>query len=192
MALDPVRVAGYAAKAGWRGGDLVIATALAYAESGGNPDKAGGLWNVAGAPADAGGQASQAYGRWQSGGWRQWAGFSSGKYLLFMPIAGPAAAAVDVAVVAGGATGGAALGIGEAAKNLPGGDLVSAAQNALTLGYKAGAWIADRNNWLRVAEVIIGGGLIIGALVIVSKPITGPIVSTVAGVAKKAATRGAA
>jgi hypothetical protein len=52
----------------------------------------------------------------------------------------------------------------------------SAAINAVGLAAKAGTWMSDPANWLRIAYVVLGGALVIGALIIVAKPVTEPVV----------------
>lgn len=182
MPASPATVSGWAYAAGWRYLDLAVAIAVAYSETGANTGHAGGVWNVPGGPADGSANAAAAYKRWQAGGWRQWPTYANGKYLLFMPIATPAAAAAEALLTSPA---------GAVATNVPGGDLVSAAQNALTLGIKTQAWVANRHNWARVAEVIVGGALLIGALVMVSKPVWKPAYETGQRIAAKVATRGA-
>ncbi|MGW2795182.1 hypothetical protein ACWC9H_35395 [Streptomyces sp. NPDC001251] len=52
-----------------------------------------------------------------------------------------------------------------------------------TLLLGAGKWMADPANWLRVAQVLAGGALLIGGVAIVAKPVTN---LTPMGLAKKA------
>src|SRR5688572_5840495 len=104
------------------------------ASSGGNPDRAGGLWALPGeAGGDAAGNAVKAYARWrQPGGWSLFREYASTKYLLFMPIAVPAVAHPDVvAIITGPAIRGAIGDLREAAGNLPGADMLDAARGAL-------------------------------------------------------------
>jgi hypothetical protein len=55
--LSPSQIAGYAQNAGWSGADLVTATAIALAESSGNPAAPGDIDNPV--------QGAQSYGLWQ-------------------------------------------------------------------------------------------------------------------------------
>jgi hypothetical protein len=71
----------------------------------------------------------------------------------------------------GDIAGAAASGIGQVTG-------LDAAGNALSLAAKAGTWISDPGNWLRVAYVILGGALLIGALIVVAQPVAGPLVKT--------------
>lgn len=134
--------------------------------------------------------ARAAYGIWKSGGWGPWEAHTSNAYLFYMPVALTAVQASQVQQII--------TNPGESAKavadQLPGADMLDAAQGALTLGYKSAGWIGNRNNWVRVAYVMLGTGLIWGGLLMVAgKPIaktTGAVVGSVvpAGKAVKAAT----
>lgn len=157
--ITPAAIADACVAAGWRGGDLSVAVAVAIASSGGNPDRAGGLFAIPGvAGGDPAAAARAAYALWQKPA--AWGGFPahrSRRYLLYMPIAVPAAAAAEARAIA--ANPGAELG-----KGLPGADAVETARSALTLAVKAGAWMSNRNNWARVAQVMLGG-LILGVAI---------------------------
>jgi hypothetical protein len=61
---------------------------------------------------------------------------------------------------------------------------VSTAIGALDLAARAGTWINDPGNWLRVAYVLVGGLLIIGALVVVALPVASNAVPQVRAVKK--------
>jgi hypothetical protein len=172
VAATPVTVAVYAAEAGWRGQDLVIAVAVRLA--------AGGVLNATQAAANAD------YARWRAEGWGAFGPYATRTYLLFMPAAAVAVADPNVQeVIAQPIVGGAAKeaigGVKDAAANLPGEDMLAQAKNALTLAYKAGAWMADPGNWARVAQVVLGGALILGGLVIIARNATGTIAGEVAG-----------
>lgn len=177
---DPVAIATYAARAGFRGTDLIVAVAVALGESGGNANKAGGLWNIPGAAGgDPAGNAAAAFSRWRSGGWGQWGAYRNNRYALFLPAAGAAATAESVVRLVDDPVGYVQDAVSTLAGKLPGGDALAAAQDALTLGYKAGAWLSDRNNWVRIAQVVVGSGMLLGAVIIISKP----AVDTVTGAA---------
>lgn len=192
--LNPVAIAIHGARAGWRGTDLTVATAVALAESGGNEAKPGGLWNLPGFPGgDPAGNAAAAYARQRSGGWGQWASHRNRAYILMMPIATAAALSADVAAfikdpgaAVGAVVSEAAGSLKLAAAAVPGATLIDSANSALTLGYKAGAWMAEPNNWQRVAQVILGGAMVVGSLVVLSKTaLTNVAGSAVGGVVKK-------
>lgn len=180
--LPPWTIAEHAARAGWRGTDLVIAVAVAMGESGGNEQRAGGLWSVAGDPGgDPAGNARAAFARWKQSGWSTFKAHNDKRYLLFMPGAAVAISSAGV-VEAIKDPAGAAKAV---ARDLPGADMLDAAQNALTLGYKSAGWLGNRNNWSRIAYVMLGTGLVWGGLLmVVGRPVmstTGAVVGSVLG-----------
>lgn len=89
-------IAQYAANAGFAGGNLTTAVAVALAESGGNtdahnPSGASGLWQVmwslhgfSGNPYDPQTNANAAFQVFQQQGWNAWTTHNSGAYLVFM------------------------------------------------------------------------------------------------------------
>lgn len=172
MPLNPVTVAEHAARAGWRGVDLVTAVAVAYAASGGFPERAGGLWALPGEPGgDAAGNAVKAHARWSAGGWGQWPAYTSRKYLIFMPPASAAVAAASVKNIIDTDTAKAgAKAVQEAATSIPVPNPLDAARDALTLAQRAGSWLSNSDNWVRIARVVVGGGMIIAAVVMVVRP----------------------
>jgi Lysozyme like domain len=190
----------HAHAAGFSGLDLRTAVAVALAESGGNTnarnlssrEDSRGLWqiNVRAHPEfassnlfDPAMNARAAKAVLNKQGWGAWSVFKNGKFLLFMPAATGAVAGLvttDVAASLPGA-GEIASGVGE----LTG---AKAAGEALTLAAKAGTWISDPRNWIRILYVALGGALVIGALVVVAQPIAtevaGPAVKTAIKAAK--------
>lgn len=192
--LNPVTIATHAARAGFRGTDLVTAVAVALAESGGNESKPGGLWNIgAGPPGTPASQAQQAFARHKAGGWAQWATHRSNAYLLFAPMAAAAAASAEVAGIIrdpAGAVENVIGGISEAAGNLPGADMLGTAQGAVALAYKAGYWLGDRHNLERVAQVIVGVGLIIASVVMLARPAIGAVSGGAVGMVAKPLMKG--
>lgn len=44
---------------------------------------------------------------------------------------------------------------------------------------RAGQWLGNPANWLRIVYVIVGGALVIGALVVVAKPVVDPVLNAV-------------
>lgn len=164
---------------------LAQATAIALAESGGNerahnrvpPDDSYGLWqiNMYGelGPARraqfgiASNEAlfdiatnAKAMHAISSGGasWRPWTTFQGARYWFFYPAAQGAATAV-LAARGAGAAGEAARGIADGVTE-PISDVASAAVEAAVGVRKAAAWLSDRNNWFRVAKVIVGASLV--------------------------------
>jgi hypothetical protein len=97
--LSATQIASYAYQAGFRGADLVIAVAVAFAESGGNPSAINttnangsrdyGLWQInsvhsdllaSGSWSNPADNARMAYSVWKGSGWRAWASYNSGSY----------------------------------------------------------------------------------------------------------------
>jgi hypothetical protein len=172
--LSAAEVAVACAKAGWRGigqtGDLTVAVAVALAASGGMVDQPGGLFAMSGAPADALGQAVAAHAKWATEGWGWSAVHRSRRYLLFVPTAAVAVTAAGVAAIVSNPAGAVSGVLGEAAKTLPGDSILDTAKGGLAVLVKAGVWLGDRENWVRVSRVVLGGALIIGAAVVIAKP----------------------
>lgn len=184
MALTPVAIARYAAVAGFRGGDLPTAVAVALASSGGWPDRAGGLWGLPGEPGgDPAGNAAKAFDRYRAGGWGMFAGYANTKYLLYMPVA--LVAVVDpsvVAIAAAPLVEGFKAGVESL---LPGSDMLDTARSGLSLLAKAGAWLSNRHNWVRVAQVAVGAGMIFASInIITDQKIVGVIGKTTDAVGK--------
>jgi hypothetical protein len=187
-------LAGFAANAGFTGDAAVKAVAIALAESGGRSDVvnsigATGLWqinqpvHVKAHPGwtqaylkDPINNAKAAY-ELSSGGtnWKPWVVYTTGAYLLYMP---QAKTAVD-------ANGGSKHGTAVPDNPLIPDAIEQQAQGLAALAQfpaKILAWISDRNNSIRIAKVVVGGGLVIGALIVVSRPVIEPAVKTVAKV----------
>lgn len=182
------QIAVYVAKAGFRGSDSITAIAVALAESGGDPTRAGGLWGLQGAPADPAGQAAGAYARHKSSGWRSFGAFASNRYLLYIPTATVAAASADAQAVIHDP----GKAVGSVVGELPGAGVIDSTKEALKLGEKAGAWIADSHNWVRVAQVIIGGAMVVGAFVIIARPAVDSVAGGVVGTIAKPILKGVA
>ena len=182
-------IAVWGAKAGWSvfppALDLATAVASALAASGGDPSKPRGLWGIQGG-GDGQAQATAAYQEWKAHGWSNFPGHHSGAWLLYLPIANAAVleAPVQNAVKdPAGTLGAIGKGVGELASQLPGADMLDQAKNALTLAYKAAAWLGDPHNWARVMLVVLGGGMVVGGIYLAAKK---PIDSAAGGVAKVA------
>lgn len=203
--LSPLKIAELAHAAGWRGQDLTVAVAVALAESGGRPDAVGdrglvtatwgpsvGLWQIRSlnaekgkgttrdelANADPATNARHAHQIWSSQGWGAWTVHTTRRYLLFMP----AAAAAVGARIAAGPIGSKAVGSVEDVAQDIGGSVLDAAQTGLSLAVKAGAWMSNPANWQRVAMVVVGGALVVAAVVAVIVPVAGAGVSKAADV----------
>ncbi len=201
--LSPAAIAQVAYAAGVTSrGDLATAVAIALAESGGNekarnprpPDNSYGLWqiNMLGALGPARRQqynlarnedlynpatnARVMFGI--SGGgknWAPWSTYNGLRYKAFLPAATLAAAGIAGAEATADAADAATGGV------------LGAAQEATGTVIKAGAWMSDRNNWMRVAKVVAGLALATGAaLTIAGKPLA----PTVKSALMLAATKG--
>lgn len=179
----------HAAAAGFRGADLQTSIAVALAESGGDPsahaltsrEDSRGLWqiNVRAHPELSGNlydpatnaRAARAVLRKQ--GWGAWSVFKSGKFLLYMPVAGVAVRDLPAGVDTGDPAADALAGPVDALKGAAGG-VVETGKAILSVGElaaKAGTWMAQPGNWLRVMYVVLGGMLVVGALVVVAAPL---------------------
>lgn len=206
--MNLVQVLGVAYDAGVRDPiQLARAGAIAMAESSGNPrahnavppDDSYGLWqiNMLGALGperraryqlasndalyDPATNARVMFGI--SGGgtnWRPWSTYGGARYLLFYPAAQAAVPGVLAAKGAGVVAGGIQDGV-----EAMGGPL-DAALTAAQGVVKVGAWVSDRNNWWRIAKVVLGGGLVLGGIIVAAKPLqaAGKVVSTVVPIGK--------
>lgn len=153
--------------------NLAIATAIALAESGGNPnahclncagvqEDSRGLWqiNVDAHPQYASENlydpAVNAAAMFQvSGGgvnWHPWSTFTSGAYLAYMPEATAAANGQPYTPPNGGPTKGSSL------------NPLSGIASAFSSFSTAFAWLTTPANWLRVGEFALGGVLVIFAV----------------------------
>jgi hypothetical protein len=179
-----VDIAVWGAKAGWSAflpaTDLTTAVAVAIA-TGGDPNKPKGLYGLGGG-GDGQSQSNAAHAEWLQHGWTNFPGHKGGAWLLYVPIATNAVleaplqnAVKDPASVVGG--------IEKLAGSLPGADMLEQAKNALTLAFKAGAWLGNPDNWARVMLVVLGGGMVVGGVYLAAKK---PIDATVAGAGKLA------
>jgi Transglycosylase SLT domain. len=170
--LTDQQIANVAVASGWTGQDVVIATAVALAESGGdslqqhhNLDGSTdyGLWQVNSVhgfdPKDLlevidNGKAAHEV--WSKQGWEAWTTFKTGAYLLYMS----RAKAVTPSVGPGGTVEGHSA--TESVNVLSGLlDFVSAGAD----------WLSNAHNWVRIAQSLVGGVLIITGLAIMSKPV---------------------
>jgi hypothetical protein len=176
----PVSLVTLAHDAGWSGGDVVTAVAVAVAASGGNSGRTGGLWGVPGFPPnmDPKLDAAAAYATQKSKGWGAFPKYKSNAYLLWMPAATAAVAAAGGAAVV--TNPGEVLGAVVDATGAD--DLLGTLKTATAPLLKAGAWLGNQANWLRVAYVVFGGAIIVGSLVMIAGP--GAVGSVAGGVVK--------
>lgn len=189
--LSMTEVGNYAAGAGFNGKGLSTAIAVAYAESGGNPNATGpvgekGLWQVyprmhqdwdkGGNLYDPAYNARAAFAI--SGGgknWRPWTTYNIGSYLLYLPQAEIAAQRVKPIKGIGAAA-------AQAGTHLPdtsavAGNIASGVGSVLDIG-KAISFLSNPQHWIRIAEVIAGGILVILALGTILRPVVEPAVKT--------------
>jgi Lysozyme like domain len=189
--LSAAQIGGYAAGAGFSGKALTISTAVALAESGGNTQATGpvfgekGLWQVyprAHPDWDRGGNlydpaynAKAAFAISNGGkNWMPWTTYTHGTYLLFMPQAEGAAQHIQPVKNLGGKVAGV-TGSVQAANPL---NSLTALSTGVSDLEKAGKFISSKNFWVRVAEFVIGGALVVGGINIIAKPVTKPVVDT--------------
>lgn len=180
---NPFSVASAAYDAGIRSPvTLAQATAIAFAESGGNerahnrvaPDDSYGLWQI-NMYGDLGPARRTQFGiasneelfnvatnakamyaiSSQGSNWKPWTTFQGARYWLVYPAAQAAATAVLAAKGAGA--------VAEEATE-PITDVASAAVEAASGVRKAAVWLSDRNNWFRVAKVALGVALVVNAV----------------------------
>lgn len=212
--MNAAEIARYAYNAGIRNqSDLQAAVAIALAESGGIPtkyngkgrDQSYGLWQINMKPSEVGDRKSllgisnnnelfdpavnaramyiisKSGKNW--GPWTTWPLRATG----YMPQAIGAAAGT----IAKGGVSDTADTVTETVQNATD-DVTSTAQAAQDVSMTvkaANAWISDRNNWVRVAKVGVGGVLIVGGAFLIVKPLLTSVaareVSKVAGKALK-------
>jgi lysozyme-like protein len=187
--MNPVEVGAVAYDAGIRDTtDLATAIAIAMAESGGNPrahntrppDNSYGLWQI-NMYGNLGPQRRAQFGIASddalfdpmtnakammaiSGGgknWKPWSTYKGARYYIFLPNATAIAPGVITA------RGGQAI-AGEAKERVD--SVTDAAQAGVGQFLKAGHWLADRNNWFRIAKGVVGANLIIGAIIMMAVP----------------------
>ncbi len=184
--------------------DLQAAVAIALAESGGRENAEGdlalqnatwgpsiGLWQIRSLKAESGKGTVRDATRLKDpafnakamfaisnggknwGPWTTWPLRAAG----YMPQAIGAASGTLLKNV-GNTSGTSNANIGEAAVDAVVPDGLEAVEAGLT---KTSAWVADRNNWFRVAKVAIGGVLIVGGVFLVAKPLVTNVIASEAG-----------
>jgi hypothetical protein len=199
----------YVRQAGWTGADAVLATAVALAESGGDPKATSknpdGGTNVGYFQLDTPGgegagytvaqlqdpalNARVAYAAWVRDGrtfTKHWSTANNGA-------AGAHLAEAQQAAGSAGGTFQQLLDLQNtyinAVKAPAAGvkDVVTAPLTAAEAGLKAFSWLSDSSNWVRIAYGVIGAALVIAGLNAVAKPVTAPIVDSAKKVGKTAA-----
>lgn len=203
--LSATQVASYAKQAGFPQAEIPMAVAVAFLESGFDPnaraltsrEDSRGLWqiNVFAHPQyasqnlyDPATNARAAHEVWTSAsGWRPWSTADRAR-LIQGQYGGAAASASNTSALSiPGAIGNAT----DALSNLnPLGPLERVAQalgRMVDAMARAGTFLVNPQNWLRIGYVILGGVLMVGALYIVARPVVEPAVKTAAKVATVAA-----
>lgn len=197
------QIATWARSGGFTDNDVATAVAVALAESGGryaavsapnfNGTRDYGLWQINSVHA----QLFQQYPTWWDAsnakmaktvhagqGWKAWTTFNSGAYLLFM----------DRARKAKDATSGTSVGPTTDADYNRSGALdipnpIADLSNVFRAGFQpltaAGQWIGNADNWLRVAQVVLGAALVVGGITIVARPVATQLAGPVASVITK-------
>lgn len=192
VTLTAVQIGQWAASAGFPKEELGNAIAIALAESSGRIDAVGGpnangtydygVWQI---NEGAHPQLFQQYPQWWSAAngkmafdvwtragnkWTPWSVWNSGAYRFYSPEALAAASKIDPIEISPesdpdpiSAIPEALNEIGNAFKSIAGG-----------VG-KAGQWMGEGGNWVRVAQVVAGGAMLLSALTIVMKPLISQI-----------------
>jgi hypothetical protein len=203
MAFTGVQLGRLAADAGFRGDDILVAAAVALAESGGDPGAVGdggdsiGLWQI-NRPAhptigtvaelkDPAYNARAAHQVWTAEGWRAWTQYRNGRYRPHYDKLRSDVRNLDTGEgglidwssvpVVGPVVGGV-----EAV-----GDAVNAGVDGLaeTMGATVQAlnalreWVSDSHNWTRVALVVGGVALALVGAAAVARPATESVVKPV-------------
>lgn len=191
--LTPPQIAQWAIQAGFSGQDLVTAVAVALAESGGRIDATNtnsngttdyGVWQINSVHADEFSKhpqwwsvenADMAHDIYAAAGntFQPWSTFTSGRYTSFLLQASSAAKNPDTSNIVGGP------GDTKTVTTIPGVDSIAESLSGITTAI-AGvtSWIGNAQNWERVGLVLIGGALVVGALIMVAG-------GSIGGVAKK-------
>ena len=203
--LNPRQIFALARNAGFDNGQAVTMTAIALAESGGdtavthrnsNGSLDVGLWQInsvhgysTASMQDPFQNARAAKAIYDSQGLNAWTVFRTGAYrrqlnpaLDAMPRSGTSVQDILRGMqTLGSAAPGIAGAIPGQLAEITG---AKAAFSALDLASRAGTWLTSPENLLRIVYVVLGGALVIGALVVVAAPVATPLVKT----AVKAAT----
>jgi Lysozyme like domain len=184
------QVAALAYDAGWRGNNVITATAIAHAESGNRTDAVGptlscgqgaqGLFQInvcvnhCSNPTDPKANTACAYRVFRSQGWNAWSTYKSGAYKQYIMDATQAYQGAgnqsqvneilkSIGIGLGYVPG--ASGLTDLASN----PVLQGFQSIITFMNRIGSWISNADNWVRVMKVIVGGVVIIVGLGIVAK-----------------------
>lgn len=200
--ISSAQVRMYAQSAGFPSNVLDLMTAIAMAESSNQTDVvnsigAVGLWqinqpvHVSSHPAwtiaylkDPLHNAIAAKSIYDSQGLQAWEAYTNGAYKKYLGTTPTQASSGSLGLDPGG--------------QLPNQNWTDGLGNDLTAPFTAAAsfadalqksydWIKNPHNLVRIAQVTVGGALVIGALIMISKPITEPIAKTAAKYGKLAA-----
>lgn len=170
-----------ASGAGFRGDDLVTAVAVGLAESGGATAVVGGpnwngtydhgVWQINSVHRHLFEQypewwvpennARMAFAVFSDQGWDAWSAYNNLSWWQHKPTA---KAAADELTEIPGEDG--------IITESPLDPLIGVANGVIGMAqavFKAGAWMANPDNWARLAIALVGGGLIVGGLVVVAK-----------------------
>lgn len=209
--LKAADIAGYAHGAGFRGSDRVTAVAVALAESGGDtqahnstpPDDSYGLWQInmlgdmgpdrrrrLGIDANSAlfdpivnAQAAKMI--HAGSGWKAWTTYTSGAYSQYRMEAeqGVNAYLSNLVGQVNDLADAANMGINPLGEVV--GDPAAAIADATRYIAAAGTWLGNRDNWVRILQVVVGAGAVLGGLVLVARPlITNAAGGVVGGVVK--------
>jgi Lysozyme like domain len=201
--LTDAQIATWAKQGGFTGEDVVTAVAVALAESGGryavvsganfNGTRDYGLWQINSVHAHL----FQQHPSWwtvsngkmakavhASQGWNAWTVYKSQAYRLFLPRARAAA---------GAAPEGGVVSEDDPAANYntsfslaaPLGDIANVFRAGFQPLTAAGAWIGNADNWVRVAQVVLGAALVVAGITIVARPVVSQVAGPVAAVITK-------
>lgn len=139
---------------------------------GGDVDRLGGIWGVGGAKGNGKAQAVAAHGVWSGQGWAGFPAYTSGRWLLYLPLATAAASTVPAAKVPA-----AVDDVRDTA-----GDVVDAVVGPLETVGALADFLTQPGAWQRISKVAIGLTLMaIGAMWIGYTGATRPVFRAVAG-----------
>jgi Lysozyme like domain len=203
------QLAEYAARAGFRGADLQTSVAVALAEG-----KGTGTPLNRRVLAESVGDNGNSIGPWQihmpshpefsrsyllnpqnnanaaravlrKQGWGAWTQFRNGAFLVYMPLAGANVKSLPGGIDTGDPLADKAAGVIDETA----GGVLDTGRSVVAIGQlaaKAGTWISDPRNWMRIVYVALGGALVVGALVMVALPAATSVASPVVKAAVKA------
>lgn len=185
LSADQIAVLAY--RAGFRGQDIAIAVAVAFAESSGRTDAVNhntngstdsGLMQINSVHTELTGNRfdpqtnmNMAYAiKTRRGSWKDWSTFNSGRYAVFMPAATIAARKLDTSTPT---------------------TLPASVGNVDSNGSSGFGKLTDPHTWLRVATILAGGTLILVALAMLGWNNAPEGAKTIAKTAAKTAAKAA-